>query len=237
MGVLDTMGSATRGTREETLILDAALAARWDELNQSLLAATNTDDKDDAGSLAVSSVTRIATEMEEIRGQVEASQVTFEFEPMDWADKVLLQAEHPPRDGNVADRLRGFNVSTFVPAIIKACCVKVTDAAGDEATEIPDEKWDHLLGNPDADPPIRPALAPGQVTKLFVSAQDSNQGESKVPPSARFLLESLDSGASLAQPSPGTPPPSGGTGGSPRTSRRTSTAKKAASTKAESSES
>ncbi len=154
---------------------------------------------------------------------------------MDWDDRILLQAQHPPREGNMADRLRGFNVSTFVPAIIKACCVKATGHAGDEATEIPDEKWGHLLGNPDADPPIRPALASGQVTKLFAAAQDSNQGESRVPPSARFLLESLDSGASLAQPSPGTPPRSGSTAGSRRTSRKSTTAKKAASTKAGSS--
>ncbi|MEO5665517.1 MAG: hypothetical protein ABIR39_19805 [Nocardioides sp.] len=231
MGVLDTMATATATVREETLILNAALAARWDELSRQLDQAA----KDDASggakgtSLALPATTKVVNEMDEIRDQVMASQVTFTFEQMDWPERVQLQAEHPARPGNAADRVRGFNVSTFVPAIIKATCVKVVDAAGDEETEIPDASWDRLLGNPLADPPVRPALAAGQVTKLFSAAHDSNQGESRIPPSARFLLESQDSGASLAQPSPGKSPRSASAAGSPRGSRRSSATKKAES--------
>jgi len=235
MGVLDTMASATLTTREETLILDAALATKWDALSRELDQAARADSAAEGGSLALPETTRVVNEMDAIRDQVMASQVTFTFQPMDWVERIQLQAEHPPRAGSAGDRVRGFNVSTFVPTIIKACCVKVTDAAGDEATEIPDETWDRLLGNPEADPPVRPTLASGQVTRLFAAAMESNQGESRIPPSARFLLGSQDSGASLAQPSPGTSPQSGSKAGSPRGSRKSSTAKKAASTKAGSS--
>ncbi len=227
MGVLDTMATASPTKRELEIILDAELAAKWEDLSAQLERAADADI--DSGSLALPETTRIVNEMEEIRDQVAASKVRFIFEQMDWTDRVDLQAAHPPRDGKVADRMRGFNVATYVPALIKGSCVKVVDANGDEATEIPDETWDRLLGNPDAKPPIRPALAEGKVTELFVKAQEANQGETRVPPSARFLLGRQDSGASLAQPSPGTSPRSGSTGGSRRTSRKSSATKKAAS--------
>jgi hypothetical protein len=227
MGVLDTLDTASRTTRTETIILDADLARQWDELSQRLDQAAKSDT--DKGSLALPETTRVVNEMDALRDRVLASQVTFTFQQIDWDARVLMQAEHPPRAGNAADRIRGFNLSTFVPATIKACCVKVTDGTGDEATEIPDEKWDRLLGNPEADPPIRPALAAGHVTKLFAAAQETNQGESRIPPSARFLLESQDSGASLAQPSPGRSPRSASKAGSPRGSQKSSATKKAAS--------
>ncbi len=208
-------------------------AARWEALSNELDAAAKADT--DSGSLALPATTKIVDEMDAIRDQVQASQVTFTFEQMDWTDRAVLQAEHPPRDGNIGDRMRGFN-ATYIPALIKATCVKVTDANGDEATDIPAETWDHLLGNPDADPPIRASLAPGHVAKLYAAAQSANQGESQVPPSARFLLGSQDSEASLAQPSPGQARPrSASKAGSPRGSRKSSTAKKAVPKKAGSS--
>jgi hypothetical protein len=233
MGVLDTMATATATKGEVEIILDAELAAKWDGLSAQLQETAESDV--DAGSLGLPKFKQVVDEMEAIRDQVAASKVRFIFEQMDWTDRLELQASHPPRDGNVADRMRGFNIATYVPALIKGSCVKVVDANGDEATEIPDETWDRLLGNPEAKPPIRPVLAHGKVTELFVKAQEVNQGETRVPPSARFLLGSLDSGASLAQPSPGTSPRSGSTGGSRRTSRKSSTAKKAAPKKAASS--
>lgn len=227
MGVLDTLDTASPTTRTETVILDAALAARWEALSSELDAAAKSDGT--SGSLALPETTRVVNAMDEIREQVEASEVTFTFEQMDWLARVDLQAEHPPRDGNLGDRMRGFN-ATYIPALIKATCSKVTDKSGDEATDIPGEKWDRLLGNPAATPPIRAALAPGQVAKLYAAAQSANQGETSVPPSARFLLEIQDSEASLAQPSPGPARRrSGSTGGSPRGSQKSSATKKAAS--------
>lgn len=233
MGVLDIMAGATVGTKQETLILDAALEERWLELTTKLEKAAASDV--DTGSLAMPATTAIVNEMEELREAVEASQVTFHFAPMDWPSRLALQADHPPRDGNTIDRVRRFNVETFIPALIKATCVKTVDHAGDEATEIPDATWDHLLGNPQADPPVKPTLTLRQVERLYAKASATDDGVSRVPPSARSLLGSQDSGASLAQPSPGTSRRSGSAAGSPRGSRKSPTAKKAAPKKAESS--
>lgn len=239
MGVLDKLDNATVGTKTVELILDAALDARWEALSRGLDSAitadTQVDDAGQAPSLALPATTKIVDEMDAIRDQVEASKVTFVFEPMDWRERIALQAEHPPRDNTFLDQARGYNPLTFIPALIRAACVKVVDTDGDEATEIPDEKWDNLLGNPEADPPVKPKLAQQQVAKLFAAAQQTDQGATRVPPSARYLLGVQDSGASLAQPSPGTSPRSDSAAGSRRGSRKSSTAKKAAPKKAESS--
>lgn len=233
MGVLDKLDGATTRTEVVDLIMDAALAERWEELSNQLDDAAKSDY--DSGSLAMPAATKTVNEMDKIRDQVEASRVYFHFEPMDWTERLSLQAEHPPRPSAAIDQLRGFNVATFIPALIRATCVKVVDEVGDESTEIPAATWDTLLGNPAAEPPVRPKLAAGQVDRLYAAASKSNQGVSRVPPSARFLLGSQDTGASLAQPSPGTPPRNGSQAGSPRGSRKSSTAKKAAPTRAASS--
>lgn len=246
MSVLDKLDSATTGTRDVEIILNAALEAKWERLSRELDSALTDDSKvvDDngqGGSLALPATTRVVDAMEEIRDQVIASKVTFRMEPMDWRDRLPLQADHPPREGNLVDQARGYNTMTFIPALIRASCVKVIDADGDEATDIPDEKWDNLLGvtaDPTADPPVKavkPKLTHGQVSRLFAGAQEADQGATRVPPSARSLLGVQDFGASLAQPSPGTSPRDVSTGGSPRGSRKSSTAKKAAPKKARSS--
>jgi hypothetical protein len=244
MGVLDKLDNASTRTREETLILDAALEEKWERLSRGLDQAITADEKvtvdavDDDGqapSLAMPATSKAIDEMEAIRDQVAASQVTFTFAPMDWTERLTLQASHPPREGNLIDLARGYNTSTFISALIKATCVKVVDAAGDESTDIPAATWDHLLGNQEANPPVKPTLTHGQVARLFAAAQQTDQGATRVPPSARYLLGVQDSGASLAQPSPGTSPRSGSAAGSPRGSRKSSTAKKAARKKAGSS--
>lgn len=240
MGVLDKLAGATTGTREVELILDAALDAQWEHLNRQLDRAAaedvaNVDEDGQADSLAMPATTKVIDEMEEIRERVDASRVTFTFAPMDWPARLSLQADHPPREGNLIDQVKGYNVEEFIPALIRATCTKVTDAAGDESTEIPDAHWDHLLGNPHADPPAKPTLTHGQVARLFNAAESTDRGVTRVPPSARYLLGVQDSGASLAQPSPGTSPHDGSEGGSPRGSRKSSTAKKAAPKKARSS--
>lgn len=231
MSVLDKLAQASTGTRDETLILDAALESEWERLSTQIDEAISQD----SGSLAMPATTGIVTRMDEIREQVKASEVTFTFAPMDWTERLNLQANHPPREGNLIDQLRGYDISVFIPALIRATCVKVVDASGDESTEIPDALWDHLLGNPESDPVVKPTLTHGQVARLFAAAQATDQGVSRVPPSARFLLGSQDSEASLAQPSPGMSPPDGSEGGNRPGSRKSSTARKAAVKKAGSS--
>lgn len=227
MSVLDTLRGATAARKSVTMCVDGALQAEWDSLKDQLDDAAREDTQN--GSLALPKTTAIVNQMDELREKVAASEVTFLFEKMDWSERLALQAAHPPRDNNLPDRIRGFNNATFYPALIKASCVSVAGADGDVATDVPDEVWDALLGTPATDdkPAVPGSLNLGQVNTLSAAANHVNDGETTVPPSARFLLGNQDSEASLAQPSPGTPPPSGSEDGNPSGSPTTSTTKKA----------
>ena len=219
MSVLDTLKAASRSTREVTLCVDSALQAEHDAALDKLNRAAEQDARD--GSLAEPQPATIAAAkaMEDVRDRMEASLVTFRFVQLPWAERLMMQAQHPPRDGNIADTFSGYNVESFTPALIRACCVAVIGTDGEEVTEIPDDVWDSLLA----------ALNYQQVNLLTTAALMVNDQETKVPPSARFLLESQDSEASLSQPDPGTSPRSGSKGGSPRGSRKSSATKRAAS--------
>lgn len=234
MSVLDTLAAATPNRRSVKICVNGALQAEWDALVEQL------PDVVVETSLAAENVTAVAQELEAMRGRIAASEVTFEFEQLEWTKRIALQAAHAPRPGHFVDGLRGFNVDTYTPLIIRKSCVAVVGADGDRATEIPDPLWTSLFGDPgDPDdperPPVKGSLNAKQVNDLLAAAIDVNDGVTSVPPSARSLLQSQDSGASSAQPSPGTSPRSGSAAGSRRTSRKSSTAKKAPAKKAGSS--
>lgn len=218
MGVLDTLGNASQATKSVKLCLDAGLLAECDRLLREMEDAAAQDEKH--GSLAREMTTAVIEEYERVRERMAASEVTFEFRALDWTKRLALQAEHPPRKGNMVDQVQGYNVETFTPAIIKASCVSVTDAAGDTATKIPVKTWTGLFRK----------LNLPQIDMLFRAATHANDRVAQVPSSARFLLESQDSEASSMLQDPGKAPlPSGSEAGSRRTSRRSSATKKAAS--------
>lgn len=223
-GVLDTLAAASPASRTVWLIVDKALHSEWHRLNGELAAAADRDVK--KASLAASETRKVIDAMEAIRDRVDAAKVGFEFEQLDWADYLELQSQHVPRNGNLLDRLNGYNVQTFIPALIRASCVKVIGQDDEQAAaDVPEKTWGSLFKSFNIQ----------QVEELQTGAHEVNKGRTSVPPSARSLLDSQDSRASLAQPSPGTPPRSGSAGGSRRTSPRSSTAKKAAAKKAASS--
>lgn len=216
MSVLDTLRAATPARKSVEMCVNGALQAEWDATLDELDKADETG----TGSLAQPAVTEIADRLDALREQMAASKVTFHFEKMPWAARLALQAEHPPREGNMVDRIRGFNAETYYPAYIRGSVCSVVGVDGEEVTEIPDDVWDSLLGvNGSAG-----SLNTGQVNTLIGLADAVNNGQTSVPPSARSLLESQVSGASLAQPSPGADlPPSGSEDGSPSGSPSTST--------------
>ena len=223
MSALDTLRAATPTRKAVTMCLDGALQAEWD----AAVAAVDDAAKQDAsqGSLAMPASQAAFEHLDELAARVEANEVTFLFaaERLSWGEYLRLQAEHKPREGNLLDRLKGFNVETFYPELVRATCVSVSSTEGEEET-VPDDVWDSLLG--DGEKPG--SLNLKQVNNLIAGAEFVMNGETAVPPSARSLLKSRDFGASLAQPSPGPDPaPSGGAGGSRRTSPRSSTTKKA----------
>lgn len=226
MSALDTIRAATGVSRTVTLILDGALQAEWD----TALAAMDDAAENDTGSLAMPALTAAVDHLDSLRDRVRASEVQFQFtsDGLEWTEYLQMQAAHPPRDDNPLDRIRGFNVETFYPALIRATCLTVASAAS-EPEPMPADAWDRLLGKDatDEEPATKGTLNVKQVNTLADAAFYVMNGESKVPPSARSLLTSQDSGTSLAQPSPGTPPPSDSEAGSRPTSPRSSTKKKA----------
>lgn len=255
MGVLNKIDSATPARRSLVMCLDGELQAEIDAIEHGFQA--NVDHDKVHGSMEDPAPTYNAAILrrEELRQQIAASEVTFVFERMDpWA-RVALQAEHPPRPGNPADQARGYNYETYIPAIIRASFVSVTDADGDTETALDDTRWTRLLGRPgiearDADPDlglpamkavpaVKGALNAGQVDKLATAALTVNEQPPTAPFSGLSLLVTQDSEESSTPPSPGEPPRAGGQGGSRRTSPTSSggrkkTSKKAAATKASS---
>jgi hypothetical protein len=226
VSVLDRIDSATLSRRTVEVILNAELEDKWLGLKAKLVDAANSDVT--SGSLAQPATTKVVNEMEEIREAVEASKVFFVFEQMDWTERIKLQVKHPPRQDNRLDTMYGFNHETYTPAIIRASCVGAHDGDPENLLPVPEEKWAKLLGDPATE--VKPLLNYAQVNRLYGASHSVNEGEATVPMSARSLLGTQDSGASLSQPSPGADPArSGSTGGSRRTSRKSSTTKKAAS--------
>lgn len=222
MSVLDTIRAATPTRKTVTMCLDGALQAEWDAAVEAVNEAARRDA--DNGSLAMTESAAAFEALDAISEKFDAAAVTFTFsaDRLGWGEYLRLQADHAPREGNVLDRVRGFNMETFYPALIRATCISVASADG-EPEPMPDDAWDLLLG---ADGKAG-RLNLKQVNNLADGANWVMNGESAVPPSARSLLKSRDFGASLAQPSPGTSPPSGSEDGSRPTSPKSSTTKKA----------
>jgi hypothetical protein len=222
VSALDTLRAATPTRKAVTMCVDGALQAEWDQAVEALDEAARADAN--TASLAMPASTAAFEHLDSLADRVAESEVTFTFaaDRLAWGEYLRLQAEHKPREGNALDRLRGFNVETFYPALIRATCESVS-TRDDEPEAVPDTTWDALLG--DGEKPGRLNLK--QVNNLVAGAEYVMNGETAVPPSARSLLKSRDFGASLAQPSPGTSAPSGSEGGSRRGSRKSSTKKKA----------
>jgi hypothetical protein len=132
---------------------------------------------------------------------------------------LLLRSEHPPRDGNIADRNLGYNYETYTPALVRESCASVIGADKKIVTDIPDDVWESLLA----------VLNLEQVEVLNRAALQANDHATTVPPSARSLLDSQDSGTSSKSPGPGTSRRNGSKGGSPRSSRKSAATKRAAS--------
>lgn len=271
MGVLDTLAAATLARRTVTMVLDGALHAELEAhdfgaaLDRDEAAVREATALDDAAqdfenptrhvdALDHTAHFKAAVEAHEaLRDRILASQVTWTLQSLDWRERIALQAEHPPRPGNVGDSVRGYNFEAYLPELIRRSVVSATDGAGDTTPgdKIPSTTWDALLGvagvparEATGDEPARKArkavagsLNSAQLNELLEAATEVNEKGPTVPTSARSLLESLDSGASSTQPSPGTSPRSGSTAGSRRTSTTSSggrrpTAKKAAAKKA-----
>ena len=224
-GVLDAIDAAVDNKqpleRSAKIILRADLNFEWRQLQASLDAAARQDELEGSLAKPFPNTERVVERMEEIRADVEASQVEFVFGRLDWTKRLALQGEHPPREGNVLDLSRGFNLETFIPALIKAAFRRAVAADGTVDESIDEARWAALLGPVEDGAPL---LSVEQIQDLFHAADSQNTETLRVPPSARFLLETPASEASSSQPESGpASPPSDSTAGNPPGSPSTST--------------
>lgn len=224
-GVLDAIDAAVDNKkpieRSAKLILRADLDIEWRQLQASLDAAARQDERDGSLARPFPNTEQVVERMEEIREAVQSSEVEFWFGRLDWTKRLALIGQHPPREGNLLDLSRGYNLETFIPALIKAAFRRAVAADGSVDETIDDTRWDALLGPVEDGQPL---LSADQIQDLFFAADSQNTEAPQVPPSARFLLETPASEASSRQPETGKEsPPSDSTAGSPPGSPRTST--------------
>ena len=215
MSVLDTMRSATALSRRVTLCLDGALQDEYDRLVAALTDAAIADKE----SLAREHTSYVAEQMEAVREKMQAAEVSFTFGALPWLRRLALTGEHPPRDGNIGDKNSGYNIETYIPALIREACTSVTGADGDTITDIPDDVWDAMLAS----------LNFQQVDTLFSAAQSANDSATTVPMSARGLLSTPVSDASLGSRKTGTSARAGSQAGNRPSRRKSSTTSKAES--------
>lgn len=114
------------------LCLDAALYARWTEATAALAVAEAEVSRAEGVKRLSGVPTEVAAAAEmaaatvdELRAEVEAASLSFVLRALPSHAYNALVIEHPPRKGNLADeRVWGFNASTLVPALIRACAVE-----------------------------------------------------------------------------------------------------------------
>ncbi|WP_232676672.1 hypothetical protein [Nocardioides sp. R-C-SC26] len=216
MSVLDTMNAATPPCETIKIALDAALQAEYDAAVAGLNAAVDHDARHASLGDQEPAMTAAVDHADEVRQRWEVSTVTFCFGKVDQPEYLALRAKHLPREGEAFDRVLGYNILTWPSALIRESCVKTIGYDGSELTEIPVATWDHLLGTVDGEGRTvkKGVLNSGTIDRLFGKAVRANEGTSQVPPSARSLLRTQDSGASSTPPSPGESHRSDSEGGS-----------------------
>jgi hypothetical protein len=221
MGVLDAIANATVARGTVILCMDATLHEEYDRLVAQLNEVAPRD------NMGRTKTRPIVEAMEANREKAAESEVEFTFQALPWIDRMELEAAHPAREDDEHDKLRGFNRVTLIPALIRASCVRVKQlSTGDETSDIPDEHWDHLLGDGKKKQGV---LNRQQIIDLWSTAAGVNDVGPSVPMSALALLNPPATDESSKPPAPGESAPAVGKAGSRPTSRKSSTTKKAAS--------
>lgn len=185
----DIIAAATPAERVVTVCVAGALIAEHQELERELEAAQRADTRVRLGQAPTAP--KIAQRIEKLQERMREHTYLFRFRsltPKRWAD---LLAEHPDPDGK-----RAFNVDTFPPAAIAACCVE-PEGMGDRA------QLDKLLD----------IVSPAQMNELFNGAWDVNTTAPKEATSyaASAVLRSSGTNSDTASPSESPEAPSSGT--------------------------
>lgn len=109
----DLIEEARLPRKTVAVCLRGDLRARWDELHAQFKAAPAV-----GGSLAdPSRRSALAAELEELRAEMTAHEVSFVFEALPGPEFSALLAAHPGKGSDTVD------VETFTPALMAACCI------------------------------------------------------------------------------------------------------------------
>lgn len=151
----DIIASAKPREASVTICVAGDLAGQYEALARDLAEANEQARTSLAdGGQAVA----IAQQMEQLREQMKAAEVTFTFRAIGhrrWSD---LLAEHPPREG----RSERYNLATLPLAIVQASCVDpaMTTEQAERLAEV---------------------LSDGAFSQLSEAAWDANTDEGRVP--------------------------------------------------------
>lgn len=101
-------------------------------------------------------------EMAALKEQIREATEYFTLRSVSRSQLMNLIAEHPPREGDVADEAVGFNRDTYHEALVRASVVE---------PELSPADWDELDG----------ILTPGQWTRLMAAANELSMASGHVP--------------------------------------------------------
>ncbi|MFF0823065.1 hypothetical protein ACFYUR_22110 [Micromonospora haikouensis] len=157
------LAAARLPERTVPICLRGDLTAEFEDLERQLDDALRTP----ATSLKGDGSGAIADRMEALRSEMLAHTYRFRLRAMTRPRWHAFVAEHPPRpDGDqvdARDRVRGVNVETFFPALVRESVVDPQLDAGE---------WDRLIGE---------VLTDRQFDELSTAAWSLNRGEVDIP--------------------------------------------------------
>jgi len=157
-----------------TVALAAAAADEYDRLEEELPAVRQADAQENRDALAPG----IARRMEDLAAQLRESQVTFTFRGLGRAAYRRLLLEHPATKdqadaaGEFGVGALEYNVDTFPPQLLKACCVGLMDSGGD-VVDVGEIDWSEVWDT----------WSHGQTQRLWRACVAANTAVADVPKS------------------------------------------------------
>jgi len=136
----DRLKSAKLPERTVDICLRGDLQAEWEDLHRQLADAEAAAAKDKrlAGNTAVRA---IGEQITAVQDQMRADTIVFRMRALGRKGWDALLKQHPPRKDNNEDAQLGYNVDTFMEALIRTCTYSPDD--------LDDDTWRELLGDND----------------------------------------------------------------------------------------
>ncbi|MEV5211327.1 hypothetical protein AB0K35_28025 [Micromonospora sp. NPDC053740] len=136
----DRLQAAKLPERTVDICLRGDLQAEWEDLHRQLADAEVAAAKDKRLN-STGAVQAIADQITAVQDQMRADTIVFRMRALGRKGWDALLKQHPPRKDNNEDAQLGYNVDTFMEALIRTCTYSPDD--------LDDETWRELLGDND----------------------------------------------------------------------------------------